>query len=103
MPRALPAISIVLLILLSLFWALVLWNNSVEHRQKESTIASFSDYYKGLARGCYEKESVECCLSSVSAMQEKKALLIPENGCSQSTKQDMMKCVGSYTWCEKPE
>lgn len=99
MPRALPAISIVILILLCLFGMLLGWMKYFDYRQKEAKIASFPDYYRGLARGCYEKKGVECCLASVSNMESKKALLIPENGCPNGKNQDMLKCVDSYTWC----
>ena len=99
MHRALPAISIVILIILCLFGMLLGWIKYFDYREKESKIASFSEYYRGLARGCYEKESVNCCLSSVSNMQAKNTLLIPENGCPEGSRQEMMKCIGSYTWC----
>lgn len=101
MRRALPAISIVILILLCLFGMLLGWIKYFDYRQKEAKIASFSEYYQGLARGCYERESVNCCLSSVSNMQSKDALLIGENGCPEDSRQEMMRCIGSYTWCEE--
>jgi hypothetical protein len=83
MRRALPAISIVILIILCLFGMLLGWIKYFDYQQKEAKIASFPDYYRGLARGCYDRESVNCCLSSVSSMQSTKALLITENGCPE--------------------
>lgn len=100
MRHVLPAISIVILIILCLFGMLLWWMKYFDYEQRESKIASFWEYYSGLARGCYQKNSVNCCLSSVSTMQEKKAYLIGETGCGRDTKQDTLKCVDSYTWCE---
>jgi hypothetical protein len=101
MRRALPAISIVILILLCLFGMLLGWIKYFDYQQKEAKIASFPEYYRGLARGCYERESVNCCLSSVSNMQTKNAVLIPGNGCPGESRQEMLKCLGTYTWCEE--
>lgn len=101
MSKALPAISIVILILLCLFGMLLGWIRYFDYQQKEANIASFSSYYKGLARGCYDRESVNCCLSSVSNMEAKKAILISETGCPKGMTQNILRCMGSYTWCEK--
>lgn len=34
-------------------------------------------------------------------MQEKNAMLIPETGCPAGTQMNILRCIDSYTWCEK--
>lgn len=55
MPKALPAISIVILILLSIAGIVFGLNKYSEYLSQERIINSFSPYYQGLARGCYER------------------------------------------------
>lgn len=101
MPRALPAVSIVILILLSLAGIGIGINNYNEYKSQQRIIHAFSPYYQGLAKQCYESDSTNCCLSSVSNMEAKKAILIPETGCPTGMTQNILRCMGSYTWCEK--
>lgn len=50
MRRALPAISIVILILLCLSGILLGWIKFFDHQQQEEKINAFPEYYRGLAR-----------------------------------------------------
>ena len=99
--KALPAVSIVILILLSLAGIALGINNYSEYRSQQRIIHAFSPYYQGLAKQCYKSDSTNCCLSSVSNMEAKKAILIPGTGCPTGMTQNILKCMGSYTWCEK--
>lgn len=101
MPKALPAVSIVILILLSLAGIAVGINNYSEYKSQERIIHAFSPYYQGLAKQCYESDSANCCLASVSNMEAKKGILIPGTGCPTDMTQNILRCMGSYTWCEK--
>ncbi len=101
MPKALPAVSIVILILLTLGGIAIGINNYSAYQSQQRIIHAFSPYYQGLAKQCYESDSTNCCLSSVSNMEAKKAILIPETGCPTGMTQNILRCMGSYTWCEK--
>ncbi|MBP6921072.1 hypothetical protein KBB89_00805 [Candidatus Gracilibacteria bacterium] len=101
MSRSLPAIIIVFLVLLSLVGIATGISKYSEYKSEQRIIHAFRPYYQGLARQCYENDSESCCLSSVSNMEAKRAVLIPETGCPVGTKENTLKCLPSYTWCEK--
>lgn len=81
MIKSLPAVSIVILILLSLTGIMFGINKYAERTSEQRIIHAFSPYYQGLARQCYESDGTSCCLSSVSNMEAKRGSLIPATGC----------------------
>lgn len=34
-------------------------------------------------------------------MEAQKSILVPNAGCPENTEENTLRCVGSYTWCEK--
>ncbi len=60
------------------------------------------DYYESLREKCQDKKSINCCLASVDAMEKKRVKAVG-SGCDNGYKKSMLKCLDSYTWCEKDE
>lgn len=63
--------------------------------------ASMAGYYEELAKECSGKASTACCMASVKAMAAGGFELAPRGGaCSVGERENMMKCVDSFRWCE---
>ena len=57
-------------------------------------------YYQDLAEKCEGKESISCCIASVTAMQTAGYQLASEGKCQEGYVPNMMKCADSYRWCQ---
>ena len=57
-------------------------------------------YYNQLKNVCRTKKSVNCCMSSVTAMRKGNFTLAPDSGCPDEMVQNKLRCVDSFTWCE---
>lgn len=55
------------------------------------------DYYDGLRNKC---ASDSCCLSSVDSMKASNAKLAENGECEAPFVKDMLKCEGTYVWCD---
>ena len=66
---------------------------------KEDSVYSIG-YYEQLDKDCEEKEDVSCCKSSVSNMRDGGYELVHDFGCLGGYNRNMMRCPGSYQWCE---
>ncbi len=66
----------------------------------KNEINNYPDYYKRLAENCKSKSGQSCCVSSVRNMLNGNFKLAPESECPKSFQKNMLKCVGSYKWCE---
>ncbi len=63
-----------------------------------------TDYYRNLRLECPENTtSASCCIASVATMESQKLLLAEDGKCLANYNINMMKCAGSYQWCEKIE
>lgn len=56
--------------------------------------------YESLIKSCESAPSKNCCLSSVNIMKDKNVLPVPQEGCSPGQHREMLKCLGSMSWCE---
>ena len=84
--------------------------------KREYDISKLSDYYQNLAEKCKEskelgisRSSFNCCLKSVKTMAEGNFKLpylpypgevSPKSECSEGFGINMLRCEGSYDWCE---
>lgn len=59
-----------------------------------------SDNEEELAQNCKEKLDVDCCMASLKIMTENSYKIKPETGCPDGFEANMLRCEGSYTWCE---
>lgn len=59
-----------------------------------------SDNEEELAQNCKEKLDVDCCIASLKIMTENSYKIKPETGCPNGFEANMLRCEGSYTWCE---
>jgi hypothetical protein len=57
---------------------------------------SKGDYYDRLEAQCRDG----CCESSVDRMRQARARVQPSDGCGPGETADMLRCHGSYRWCE---
>jgi hypothetical protein len=55
--------------------------------------------YIQLRNMCMGRRDTSCCLSSLKAMSQSYYVPEPEDGCSDGTVPDRLRCSGSYTWC----
>ncbi len=55
--------------------------------------------YIGLRNMCMGRRDTPCCLASLKAMRQEYYVPEPEEGCSEGTVPDRLRCAGSYTWC----
>ena len=58
-----------------------------------------SNYYSKLSRDCPQAD-LQCCLTSVKAMELRNYTVVPAAGCPQGFKPNMMRCPSSYQWCQ---
>lgn len=61
--------------------------------------------YAELREECQEvyKDGIECCLASVDAMEKLRAFPIEGDSCPAHFTYNLMRCPGSYQWCEPTE
>lgn len=57
---------------------------------------SKGNYYDQLEAAC----DSGCCEASVERMRRARATTQPANGCGAGETADMLRCPGSYRWCE---
>lgn len=69
-------------------------------RQEKVEISSFEDYYGDLAKQCEQEASFGCCIESVRAMKDGNYKLIKNDTCGDGFMPSMLKCIGSFKWCE---
>ena len=70
-----------------------------DNREKINTLP---EEYRELGQACFKADSFNCCMASVDHMVRYKAIL-HESGnsdCPVGYRGNMLKCVGSYAWCE---
>jgi hypothetical protein len=60
-------------------------------------------YYDVLTAQCEQgpEANIECCLSSVKNMQASSSILAENNQCPEGSDKNILRCPGSFTWCEK--
>ncbi len=58
------------------------------------------DYYGQLKQQCFGKSDYNCCASSADSMKQGGYSLVPDGGCPAGTAKNMLRCLGSYSWCE---
>lgn len=81
--------------------------------QQKNEISKLPAYYQDLAKKCIEEPvkieymgevsfSSDCCMASLRAMAAKNGQLIEGdvNSCPDGFQLDMLRCPGSYKWCE---
>ena len=69
-----------------------------------------TEYYQELRDKCKEgkMDQLSCCLDSVKKMEVLRGTLFPKGnnnesgiyGCKEGLRRNVLKCVGSYEWCE---
>ncbi len=62
--------------------------------------SSLESYYQDLAEKCKEKDSPNCCLSSVRKMASGGYKLAENGTCPAGYKMNGLECIDTYTWCE---
>lgn len=69
--------------------------------QKEDDMLT-TDYYQSLRKQCESRESENCCLASVEAMEAGKFKEATKDSvsCPSGSKRNMMRCIDSFAWCE---
>jgi len=96
----------VLIIIVIFFGAIILFGvgyDLFKDWSLKKEINSYPDYYKQLAEKCESNSGnigPGCCISSVRDMVIGNYKLEPENGCPEGYQRNMLKCIGSYKWCE---
>lgn len=71
--------------------------------KRESDISKLPDYYQNLAKECESKDGYACCMVSVRMMAGGNHKLEPETGCQTGYQLNMLKCIGTFRWCEPIE
>ncbi len=61
------------------------------------------NYYDNLREKCKLKDSYNCCLASADRMEELNIKAFGKGKCEEGFKKNTLKCVDSYSWCEKTE
>lgn len=59
------------------------------------------NYYDNLRKKCDIKDSYNCCLASVDNLEELNVKASGEGKCEEGFKKNTLKCIDSYSWCEK--
>lgn len=94
-----------LFVLVPLFFMTCLSQTSLSaalfEKSKSEQIADLPEQYQDLGRGCKDQVSFNCCMASVRAMAKAKAVRREGAHCPPGYRGDMMRCEGSYAWCEK--
>lgn len=70
-----------------------------------NTTSNNINYYENLKKDCENKNSSNCCISSVDAMESGKYELAKTDKhwndyCEQWFQKNLLRCIDSYTWCE---
>lgn len=73
---------------------------AVPREKRSESIKINKAYYDQLKRLCGARSSVNCCLSSVSAMRRGNYLMAPGPGCPEGTLENKLRCKDSLVWCE---
>ncbi len=71
------------------------------YSNKDKTDIEVLDYYGELTKKCEQKQSYDCCISSVEIIAEKNYKLVSETGCPEGYQINSLRCVDSFQWCEE--
>jgi hypothetical protein len=67
---------------------------------KSNTPIDSNNYYENLREQCNTTGYYDCCISSVEIMQSEGYLLQEEEGCPEGYQTNMLRCLGTLSWCE---
>jgi competence protein ComGC len=58
------------------------------------------NYYENLREQCNTTDYSDCCISSVEIMESEGYLLEEQEGCPEGYQTNMLRCLGTLSWCE---
>lgn len=95
-------IIIGIFIIVSVVLILFVWNYFSDTRSlpTKKEISNLPEYYQNLVKSCDPNLANHCCWETALMMAKYGYKLAENNQCPDGFQENMLKCIGSYVWCE---